>query len=159
MRLDPRTLARLLSENPDLEILGNEELQAEPAGTAQAQAWSEADHQAALIAWAALEARRVPELALLYAVPNGELRHPAVAKRLRAQGVKAGVPDLVLPVARNGYHGLYLELKRPGGRLSPEQRQWLEALAEQGYRATVAYGFEEARAVIMAYLGLDNTEP
>ncbi len=58
--------------------------------------------QVSLMRWAALTKRRRPELALLYAIPNGGDRHKAVAAKLSAEGVKSGVPDLCLPVPRLG---------------------------------------------------------
>lgn len=93
------------------------------------------------------------ELNLLYHVPNGGSRHKAEAGRLRAEGVKAGVPDLCLPVARGQYHGLYIELKRQrGGRTSDHQSEWLDALSAQGYKAALCYGWEQAAGTIIEYL-------
>jgi hypothetical protein len=109
--------------------------------------------QAAVIAWAAYQRRRYPELELLYAIPNGNWRHKATAGKLKAEGVRRGVPDLCLPVPRGPYHGLYLELKRKGGgKLSRSQHEWLERLAAQGYRAAVAKGAEEAIRELEHYL-------
>ena len=109
--------------------------------------------QVALIRWATLSSGAFPELRLLHAIPNGGARHVRVGRKLRAEGVKRGVPDLCLPVARGGFHGLYIELKRPrGGRLSAEQRAWIKALREQGYCAEVCAGATEAIKVIKRYL-------
>jgi hypothetical protein len=108
--------------------------------------------QAALVKWASLQTAARPELAMLYAVPNGGHRHPATAARLKAEGVRRGVPDLCLPVARGGFHGLYVELKAEGGRPTVEQRAWIEALRALGYRAEVCVGWERAKAVIEEYL-------
>ena len=63
---------------------------------------SEHQEQAALFRWAWFAQVKHPALALLYAIPNGGHRHKAVAARMKAEGVKAGVPDLCLPVARGG---------------------------------------------------------
>lgn len=112
----------------------------------------EHDEQAALVRWAALQRIRYPELALLFAIPNGGDRHEAVAQRLKAEGVRPGVPDLCLPVARGGWHGLYIEMKTQRGRPSRPQRQWLAALLREGYRAEVCRGWEAARVVILDYL-------
>ena len=85
---------------------------------------TEAQEQMTLFSWAAMQSGKYPELNLLYHVPNGGSRHKAEAGRLRAEGVKAGVPDLCLPVARGQYHGLYIELKRQrGGRTSDHQSE------------------------------------
>lgn len=114
---------------------------------------SEEEEQAAVMEWAMLMERQYPELALLFHIPNGADRHPAVAAKLKRQGVKAGVPDLFLPVARGGWHGLWVEMKRrKGGRLSEDQKAWIEALTEQKYMAVRADGAEEACDVIFKYL-------
>lgn len=107
--------------------------------------------------WAAGSAGRWPELALLHHVPNGGKRGKTEAARLKRMGVKPGVPDLCLPVARGGYHGLYVEMKRrDGGRVSSEQRAWLAALHAGGYCALVAEGHEQAIAAIRDYLAADG---
>ncbi len=98
-----------------------------------------------------LEARH-PELRLLFAVPNGGDRHPAVAAKMKAEGVKAGVPDYVLPVARGPFHGLAIELKTATGSASREQKQWIAGLRDQGYRAEVCRGWEQAFNVIKEYI-------
>ena len=114
----------------------------------------EAEHQAALFRWAALVSLRLPELRLLFAVPNGGHRHRAVAARLKDEGVKAGVPDVALMVPRGHYHGLWLELKAGKNRPTPQQKWWLDELARQGYRTEVCHGFDEAKAAIESYLAL-----
>lgn len=97
--------------------------------------------------------RRQPELRLMYAIPNGGLRNATVAAKLKAEGVKAGVPDIFLPAARGGYHGLYIELKRTkGGRLSVEQVQWITDLLGQGYAVYKCEGWVKAKEIIESYL-------
>jgi len=100
---------------------------------------------------------RYPEVALLYAIPNGGHRHISVAAKLKAEGVKRGVPDLCLPVARGGYFGLYLEMKAEGGRVRPEQTGWLIALHEQGYLTHVSFSDDDAMANIKEYLDFSPT--
>ena len=113
----------------------------------------EAQEQRALFDWAAYAQNRWPELGLLYHIPNGGSRDPREAHNLRMQGVKPGVPDICLPVPRNGYAALYIEMKRKsGGVLSDNQRVWLKALNRAGNRAVVCYGFDEARETILEYL-------
>lgn len=121
---------------------------------------TEAQEQQALMEWAKRQEGKNPELALLYHTPNGGSRVRAEAARLKAQGVKPGVPDLCLPVARGGYHGMYIELKRiNGGRLSKDQAMWLEELARQGYYASVCKGWVDAAKAIIRYLeGHNGTE-
>lgn len=116
---------------------------------------TEAEEQAALFRWADLAQGDYPELALLHHIPNGGYRNKREAANLQREGVKAGVPDICLPVARNGCHGLYIELKRrKGGRLSPPQAWWLERLKKQGYQVAVCYGWVEAKNIIVQYLDL-----
>ena len=109
--------------------------------------------QTQLFAWAHFARGKYPELALMYHIPNGGKRSKAEAVRFKAQGVKAGVPDICLPVARGKYHGLYIELKRvKGGRVSTAQEEYISALRKQGYRVEVCFGMEQARDVIVEYL-------
>jgi hypothetical protein len=108
---------------------------------------SEHNEQAAIIEWARTFEYQYPELGLLFAIPNGAKlpfakdrrgrRYSPQAKKLKAEGLRAGVPDLCLPVARLGYHGMFIELKVGGNKPSPEQVEFLDVLAEQGYYAAV----------------------
>lgn len=113
----------------------------------------EGEEQARLFSWAHMQTYFHPELDMMFHVPNGGSRSKAEAGRFKAEGVKAGVPDICLPVPRRHYHGLFIEMKRrEGGRLSPEQKAWLDKLTEQGYAAAVCRGWEEASEVILRYL-------
>lgn len=120
----------------------------------------EHQEQSRLMTWAAIKCREMPELALLFAVPNGGLRNLRVAAKMKAEGLKAGVPDLVLPVARGGYHALFIEMKtvnnRPknGGKggVTQIQEWWHEKLIEQKNKVAVCYGSDEAIATIEQYL-------
>lgn len=113
---------------------------------------SEHDEQVALFQWAALAAAQYPCLQLMYAIPNGGHRIPAVAARLKDEGVKAGVPDICLPVPSRQYHGLYIELKFGKNKPTHEQLEWVCLLRDQGYFVTVAYGWEAASQRIRNYL-------
>lgn len=94
-----------------------------------------------------------PELSLMHHIANGGSRDYIEAKHLKLQGVKPGIPDVFLPVAKGGYHGLYIEMKRRnGGRLSPEQKEVIPKLRAQGYRVEVCKGFQEAANVVEAYM-------
>ena len=92
----------------------------------------------------------------LFAVPNGGQRHPAVAAKLKAEGVRRGVPDLWLPVRTDCFAGLVIELKVKGGRLSPEQADWLDHLTGEGYMAVVCVGADAAMATISGYLSCQS---
>jgi hypothetical protein len=126
--------------------------------------WTEEGHGVFLNRWAFHASATRPELKRLFHVPNGGWRSPAVAGKLKAQGVKAGIPDYALLVARGPYHGLLIELKVPAypqygkkaGVVSPEQEDWLQHLHAEGYCCHVCWGWEEARDAILAYLDLDK---
>lgn len=111
---------------------------------------SEADEQIALFRWA----EYIPELKYMYAVPNGGKRHPAEARNLKLQGVKAGVPDICLPLPKGIYHGLYIEMKVGKNKTSEKQDDYLAYLNNVGYATSVCYGFEEAKRLIEIYLKL-----
>lgn len=93
------------------------------------------------------------QLDYMFAIPNGGLRHKATAGRLKATGVKSGVPDVMLPVSVGKWLGLFVELKRKkGGRVSDEQKHWIRALTSNGYRAYVCEGWRHAAESIQYYL-------
>jgi len=112
----------------------------------------ESDEQIALFQWSKLMETQHPELVLLHAIPNGGKRNKLEAIRLKREGAKAGVSDIFLPVARKGFHGLYIELKIKGGKLSENQKWWTEETSKQGYYSTVCFGWIEAKGVIEGYL-------
>ena len=116
---------------------------------------TEAQEQKTLFQWAAMMAGKWPELQWMYAIPNGGSRHPVEARHLKDQGVKAGIPDIFLPCARGGFHGLYIEMKRrKGGRVSDEQKTAIGALRKLGYCAEVCQGWESAMDLITKYMGM-----
>ncbi len=117
---------------------------------------SEAMEQEALMEWAGYMRAQYPELELLHHIPNGGSRNRLEAVHLKRQGVKAGVPDLCLPVARGKYHGLYIEMKYGKNKPSQEQKKWLHALSEQGYAVKVCYGWESASELILKYLEMER---
>ena len=123
--------------------------------TPRAPVPSEDYEQMALIDWCNLLARRFPDLSLLYAIPNAGNRHINFAVKQKKMGLQAGVPDLHLPIARHGYHSLYIEMKRiRGGQLSPDQKAWVKVLRYEGHRVEITKGWGEASAVIIDYLAL-----
>jgi hypothetical protein len=125
---------------------------------------TEHSEQTLIIDWARKMAGIYPELGLLFAIPNGAKlpftrdrrgrRYSPQARKLKAEGLRAGVPDLCLPVPRLGFHGMFIELKTGKNRPSPEQVEFLDTLAEQGYYAAVCWGAEEAIREIKEYLGI-----
>lgn len=112
---------------------------------------TEAQEQAALIAWAHLYESSIPELRLLFHIPNGGKRNIREAAKFKKLGVLRGVPDLFLAVACGGFHGLWIEMKKTKGQISKEQRHMLRDLEAGGYRVAVCYSWLEAQAVILEY--------
>ena len=115
---------------------------------------TEEEEQTVVMHWAAMAAGRWPELRLLFHIPNGGKRLKTEAARFRAAGVRSGVPDLFLPCSRGGYHGLWIEMKAVGGRVSREQEQWRKDLLGQGYMCAVCYGADAAIETIEKYMRL-----
>lgn len=113
---------------------------------------SESVEQICLFRWARYLEGKYTVLKLMHHIPNGGQRNKATAARLKAEGVKAGVPDICLPVARGGYHGLYIELKASKGKVSKVQKEWIKCLNAEGYFAVVCHGWAESAEAIMAYL-------
>lgn len=92
---------------------------------------------------------------LIYSIPNGGSRNKIEAKRLKAEGVIAGVADLFLMEPRNEYHGFYIEMKYGNtNKQSDNQLQFEKMCNERGYLYRVAKSFEEFVKQINDYLNL-----
>lgn len=105
----------------------------------------------------------VPVLSRLHVIHNQGHGDAIRGARAKAEGVKAGVPDIFLPVPRleNGgawFAGLYIELKQEkyrthkDGGVSEKQSEWIDYLRGAGYCVEVAYGWREAAQAITKYL-------
>lgn len=116
--------------------------------------------QAQFIEWCRLEVleNRIPDLGSIYAVPNGGLRNARTAAALKREGVKAGIPDLVLPRARGGYFGLYVEMKTDGGTIGNEQIKVGQDLTRNGYKVIYCFTCQEAIEGVLAYLAEPQTK-
>lgn len=115
---------------------------------------SEYDEQVVIFEWARLYELQYPDLCLLHgSIMGGTGISPAILNKLKKAGMKKGKPDINLPVARGGYIGLWIELKRQGGpNPSQEQETWLRALAGAGHYAVCCKGYDAAISVIKAYI-------
>jgi len=69
-------------------------------------------------------------LGLLFSVPNGGLRNPREAQKLKATGVVAGVSDLIFLWKKRAY---FLELKTLKGRQSAAQKKWQSVVEKHGF--------------------------
>ena len=74
---------------------------------------SESLEQQAVVTYCAFQSWRLPNADRIFHIGNGGWRTITEAKRFKAEGVKAGVSDLCLPVPLNSYHGMYIEVNYP----------------------------------------------
>jgi len=110
---------------------------------------SEHEEQAAFIAWC----DQHPIAKHIFSIPNGANKSFASAAKFKREGLRSGIPDLFLPVARKGFHGLFIEMKRRRfANVTFQQGAWQAALVHQGYHCVICYGADEAIAVIQDYL-------
>ena len=113
-------------------------------------AMSEHQEQVMLITWFRMQYPKYAKY--LWAIPNGGSRHIVAAVKLKAEGVMAGVSDLFLMIPKDGWHGLFIEMKVRGGKLSDSQKEFMGLATLMGYQAVVCYGFESAKDAITEYL-------
>ena len=163
------TIAELFQRNPDLAAENPRLHPAAIDGQKMAQAMAlmapalqsafqraptEHEEQVALFQWAEANEGAMPELRLMFAVPNGGYRPMATAAMLHEEGVRAGVPDIFLMCRRGHYGALAIELKRAdrSNHATDAQRDWIERLRAAGYMAVICYGAQEAIEVIKTYL-------
>lgn len=128
------------------------------AGANARPARSEHVEAVTLMRMVRLHEARYPDLLNLTAIPHGGARHPVVAAKLKAEGVRKGYPDYLLDVARQGFHGLRIELKRTNAKPSDtadEQHDWHDRLRAAGYRVDLCKGWEDAWRVLCDYLGIE----
>lgn len=112
---------------------------------------NENQEQKALFDWARVSG--IKDIDLMFAIPNGGRRDARTGAILKKTGVKAGVPDIFLPIMSGEYGGLFIEMKRrKGGTVSKAQTRYIDELAKQGYKVSICKGWTEAREVIMDYL-------
>lgn len=141
-----------------------------------AKSGSEHGHQTALFQQAKMfiaewnaNGKGICPLDNMFAIPNGDQRGDGTLKgaaiagnRLKAEGLKAGVPDLMLawPITYKGvvYHGLFIEMKRPeeikkkNGGCSQNQLDWHADLRHADYAVVVCYSWEDAWDNILSYI-------
>jgi len=114
---------------------------------------SEHQQQAALFQWAKTMEGQYPELFLLYATPNQGRRTPRQGQWMVEEGMKAGVPDVCLPVPNKYYGAFYIELKDGWNKKPTEtQKIWIDSLRAVGNMAEVYGDWEAAAAAIIQYL-------
>ena len=113
---------------------------------------SEHDHQAAFFSWC--ERQRIDQIDLIHAIPNGGARHIGVARKLKAEGVKAGALDVQWPVARGGFIGLAIEFKYGDSNPSKEQKARTTQLQLAGWLVVFVWDWMAAARTITGYAGM-----
>jgi len=117
---------------------------------------SEYDEQVAVIEWCDRLTELHPELSLIFSIPNESSKNTTSGHKLNLAGRKKGVPDLMLPVAKQSYHGLFIEMKRTVNAIvSPHQQLFIHNLRSQGYFAQVCEGADEAIGLIKRYMSIN----
>lgn len=123
------------------------------ASTTKRKTPRECEHQLqiAFVRWFRMQ---YPEYAhALFAVPNGGRRDAVTGARLKAEGVLAGVSDLIFLKTNALYGALLIEFKDEKGQQSPEQKRWQQLItADNHYKYVVVRSFDEARCEIEKYL-------
>jgi hypothetical protein len=118
---------------------------------------SENEIQASFFYFCDVWLNKYPELELLHSIPNGSHKSRSAQKIHKMTGLKSGVPDVCLPVARCGFNGFYIEFKSAKGRLSLTQKWWHQKLADQGYLVTTCHSVEDAINITLAYVSGKKT--
>ena len=115
---------------------------------------NESDLQSSIFSWAEYLERKLPELGKLYASANGGVRNIITARNLKRMGVRSGVPDIHLPVARCGYHSLYIEIKieDSNSKESIAQKWWRLALNSEGHLSVVCFSYSEITSLLTHYI-------
>lgn len=91
---------------------------------------------------------------IIFHIPNGERRDAVTGARLKRAGVVAGIPDLCIPINNGKYGALYIELKDgTSGKVSPRQKEVIDALRNGGQCVSVVRSFDEFIGVVRAYFG------
>lgn len=92
----------------------------------------------------------------IFAIPNAAKRSPILARRMKAEGLEAGVPDIFVARPLAGFGGLWIEMKYGRNTLSEEQGKWFAYLSGVGYRVAICYSADEAIRILKKYLGMEK---
>lgn len=88
----------------------------------------------------------------LFAVPNGSMRDVIVGGKLKAEGVLAGVSDLILLKPNGKYGALLIEMKTARGRQSEKQAEWQSLIEKDGYKYVVCRSIDDFMREVKDYL-------
>lgn len=113
---------------------------------------SEHQIQAAYFDWVRVKEKQDPTYSCIFAIPNGGARHIATAVKMKKEGVRSGVWDIHIPISKDGWAGMWIEMKVKPGKLTPEQKAFGARMQDAGHKLAVCYSFEEAKAQTEIYL-------
>lgn len=116
------------------------------------QTKSESAEQIALFRWADFMQNKYPGLDMMFHIPNGGKRSKTEAARFKHEGVKAGVPDIFLPVPKQNFHGMFIEMKVGKNKTTENQKEWIKKLKQNNYYVVVCYDWETASKEIENYM-------
>lgn len=125
-----------------------------PSAKAKRIITPEKNIQSSFFNWIFLHETKYPILKWFHHIPNGGFRHISTAKQMKLEGVRAGVADCFLPVARHGFNGFYIEFKTAVGKLQENQKEFLEFVKNENYKVAVCRSAKEAAELIITYLEL-----
>jgi hypothetical protein len=108
--------------------------------------------QAAFFSWLAY--KKLDGVELAHAIPNGGLRPGKAGAMLKAEGVKAGVPDVYIPIARGGYIGLAIEFKHGDNNPSAAQKERIDKMQKEGWCVVICWSWEAAAKIVQGYTGM-----
>ena len=105
--------------------------------------------QSACVQWARMQ---FPKL-ILFAIPNGAWCGYKQGRKLVAEGMLKGVPDIFVALARKDYHGLFIEMKAgKKGVVRDEQSEMMIKLRNEGYQCAVCRSFEQFQTILINYI-------
>lgn len=118
----------------------------------------EADEQVKLFNWIREAAEHIPELRFVYSTLNGVKLPIGLAVKAKKQGNLKGVPDIVWPYNNGEFSGLYIELKVGYNTPSQEQKEYIQFLKDNKYKAEVCYGHIDAINTFCNYIKVKNKQ-
>lgn len=112
---------------------------------------SESREQQIIFEWASWQKNKYPGIEAMYHIANEGKRSASSGSRLKREGLKSGVSDICVPVAKCGYNNLYIELKSGKNKATKEQLDFISLINKYGGKALVVYEADNAIEVIKAY--------
>ena len=137
----------------DAIIAGNDKTSV-PASVMKEYGQSESQIQQDCLKWFAAQYPVLSQEGMLFHIPNEGIRLGGMGARMKREGIVKGVADLFLCIARGGYHGLFIEMKKPGNYQSVEQKEWQRNVEKHGYKYVVCKSLEEFKEIVSSYLKL-----